>query len=264
MVYRVSVIMVVVDVITLCRCRVAMFIWVTQQDTKYCTVVNERGEDEHSSLGEFGFRVMTSFVQIFAWFNIVEGHTRLRCVVFYSVMFVENFGMIMMFYIDAAVSGTAVWYDIPAVLFVCIGFGVGVFLQIVYYKLFHPNNFSYLHEDKVIRWCVPMKELSLCYDPTWNLDDLDRQAERMPMNAPPMVSAASSGPPPVKFLRPILRNTSSGSESSNRSNFVKTTELDADAKAKLNLKYHKPAKMDDILNQSNASHNRSAAQESNV
>ena len=61
--------------------------------------------------------------------------------------------------------------------------------------------------------------------------------------------AAHRPPPNVKYLKPIIRKTSSGSESS-RTNFVKKTEMDAQDIARMNLKYHKPEKLDDIINQS--------------
>ena len=234
-----------------------MFLWVSFQDTRYCTIVTDQGTEIHYGLREYFFRLATSFVQIFCYLNIVEGHTRLRCTVYYTVVFAENFAMVLIFYISASVSGSPGAFDLTVVLFSILGFAGGIVLMVFYYKVFHPNHYSYLHEDRVIRWWVPLKDLAMCYDPTWNLEELDRQAERENLNPPLPVASAAKGPPGVKFLRPILRNPSSGSECSSRSNFIQKPDLDAESKAKLNLKYSKPAKIDDILNESKLSHNES-------
>ena len=115
----------------------------------------------HSRFLEFLFRLMAAFVHVFCFFNLLESHTRLRCLFYYTLVYVENAAMILSWFISASTIGSSGWYQMPALGLVIGGFFVGIIFQIMYYMWCHPNNSSEFHFDRRIRWWVPCKELSL-------------------------------------------------------------------------------------------------------
>ena len=140
---------------------IAMLIWVMRQDTQYCTVEDSEGRVKHNKCQEVCFRILTAFVQIFCFFNLLEGHTRLRCILFYGIVYAENAFFIMAWYIGASMKTSAGWYHLPTLIMVLVGFWFGIFFQVIYYKACHPNNSSVLNSQKRILWCIPYSHLSL-------------------------------------------------------------------------------------------------------
>lgn len=237
----------------------AMLVWVFLQESKYCMLVDREGKENHNKFLELCFRFLTAFVQIFCFFNLIEGHTRLRCLLYYTIVFAENLAMILAFYLSASVTGTPQKYDTPAILFVTLGFFAGIFLQVFYYKCCHPNQFSYMHEDHRIKWWVSWGRLSLCREITLNLDELDamadaeeneniRKSEEEKQEMHPKSVLKKKRPPPTQYVRRTpSKRSSTGSSDSNRSNFEHRTELDDASKARLNLMYRTPDKLDDLV-----------------
>ena len=143
-----------------------MLIWITQQKTKYCMMETPEGEIHHHKCFEFFFDLLAAFVHIFAFFNLLEGHTRLRAMLFYAIMYVENCGLILAWYISSATSmfTQPEAYQAPVVGIVMGGFWIGIFFMLVYYKCLHPNNSSPLPDHHSIKICVPCDQLFLCSD----------------------------------------------------------------------------------------------------
>ena len=147
----------------------AMLVWVVRQQTTYCYMGEAEDDDEgntkehHSQPLEVGFRLLTAFVQIFCFFNLLEGHTRLRYTIYYILVYVENGAIILVWYI---MRGTDLDHAVTTAVLVVVlaGFLVGVLFMVLYYKWCHPNNSSIFHERMKIRWCVPCSELSLTED----------------------------------------------------------------------------------------------------
>ena len=235
---------------------VVMLVWVWMQGTQYCMLRDKEGKETHSLCLEYIFRALAAFVQIFDFFNLLEGRTRLRCLVFYIVVFVENMAMVMIFYITASVYGTPVWYDSPVVLYVTVGFLSGVLVEVFYYKCCHPNNYNMMYEDRKVPWCVKCNEVSMCRAIVWDLGELDNlddnggidaeeEEEKEKLNAPKPVPRKR--PPPTQYFRGAGQRNSSTSTDSNRSNFVHETEMSDAMRAKLNLQYRTPERLDDIV-----------------
>lgn len=121
-----------------------MFVWILLQNTNFC----------ENSAEEFCFNVVAATVNIFCFFNLLEGHTRLRYTIFYTLVYLENLAMIVTWYSFHSTEET--WYIIPAMVAVLGLFFVGIFFQLIYYVFLHPNNrFS----SKRIRICIPCSEL---------------------------------------------------------------------------------------------------------
>lgn len=115
----------------------------------------------HSQCLEFCFRVMAAFVHIFCFFNLLEGHTRLRCFVYYLFVYLQNAVLILTWNILASTLGHGGWYATPAVAMVLGGFFLGILFEITYYLWCHPNKWSRLHRHNRIQLWVPCSELSL-------------------------------------------------------------------------------------------------------
>jgi len=126
---------------------VIMLVWILTQRTAFCS----------TKIQELCFNAVAAFICVFDYFNLVEGHTRIRYIVYYSVVYCENVAMVIVWYFYQ--STTAGWYLIPVVVTVVAVFWLVVLLQVVYYMAFHPNNKPPYAPEKRIRICVPLSEL---------------------------------------------------------------------------------------------------------
>lgn len=123
-----------------------MTVWLVWQDTDFCTTRVE----------EVLFDCVMGAIHIFCFFNLKEGRTRYRALIFYVIMFAENTVLVAMWYIA---SGRDKTYGIPAVCFVWGGFFIGIFIMLLYYRFLHPNGGIKLckreDEDQVDTTAVP-------------------------------------------------------------------------------------------------------------
>ncbi|ELU18097.1 hypothetical protein CAPTEDRAFT_24438, partial [Capitella teleta] len=104
-----------------------MFIWCLTKKTEFC----------HHSWQEPFFKAVMSVVYIFGFLNLLEGYTRFRYIFFYSLVYLENLAMMMVWF---WMGGTDMrWFHKGAVVCIVLGFLVGVTFQMVYYKFYHPN-----------------------------------------------------------------------------------------------------------------------------
>jgi len=128
---------------------VVMLVWILMQRTAFCT----------TKIQEYCFNAVVAFICIFDFFNLVEGHTRLRYVIYYSIVYCENVGMVVWYcYKSTAVEQ----YCVTVTVCVVVLFWVGILLQVIYYLVFHPNNKPPYASEKRIRICVPLSELVDC------------------------------------------------------------------------------------------------------
>ena len=137
-------------------------IFVCVQQTNYCMLEDDEGHQNHSRVLEYLFRFLTAFVHVFCFFNLIEGHTRLRCLVYYCVVFLEDLAMVIALYFTASAANQTSWYILPGVILVPLLFLLGIGFQVFYYLKCHPNNTSPDHEN--IHTWVKCSELSLIKD----------------------------------------------------------------------------------------------------
>lgn len=124
----------------------AMLVWIIVQNTTFC---KEKWE-------EFFFDVVAACVYIFCYLNLTEGHTRLRYLFYYTVVYSENAAMILAWYLFTQTQD--IWYHSYALAAVLLGFALGVVFQIFYYLKLHPNNRSSNREKWIPLW-RPLHEL---------------------------------------------------------------------------------------------------------
>ena len=139
---------------------IVMFIWILSQRTKFCD----------TKCKEFFFNVVMATVYIFCYVNLLEGHTRLRYIFFYTIMYLENMALTVAWY---AVAGTSSdWYILPAMVAVFTCPCIGLIFMLLYYRFCHPNNLSSEFSHVKIKICVTWSNIYLCQVPAENKTDL--------------------------------------------------------------------------------------------
>ncbi|XP_072170268.1 XK-related protein 6-like [Diadema setosum] len=106
---------------------VVITVWLVWQKTAFCDTKFE----------EVLFDCVMGFIHIFCFFNVKEGATRYRALLFYTVIFVENTVMFGLWY--SYQDSREQMYGLPALVFVWGGFFLGIFLMAFYYRFCHPN-----------------------------------------------------------------------------------------------------------------------------
>ncbi|XP_048358233.1 XK-related protein 8 [Sphaerodactylus townsendi] len=106
----------------------AMFIWVTLQGTDLM---------EHSGF-EWLYRVVVAVILYFCWFNVAEGKTKNRCIIYYTFLALDS----------ALLACFWVWCSVPLswdclMLYVLIAavtsYALGILLRCIYYQCLHPT-----------------------------------------------------------------------------------------------------------------------------
>ena len=111
----------------------AMFIWISLQNTRFSLVDPEQG---HRYFLEICFKLVASVVHIFCFFNLSPGRTFIRYIIFYTMVYIENMGMVVCaWYYKPAPK----WYDSKVILIVSLVFFLGIIFQLFYYQYVHPN-----------------------------------------------------------------------------------------------------------------------------
>jgi len=127
-----------------------ILLWTVMQQTTFCSTKPQ----------EYCFKAVAAFICIFDFFNLIEGHTRIRYVIYYSIVYCENVAMVIVwYYYRSTVAG---WYRLPVIVSVVGLFWVGIMVQVIYYLVIHPNNKPPYASEKCIRVCVPLSEVVDC------------------------------------------------------------------------------------------------------
>lgn len=122
---------------------VLMFIWIWMQQTTFCG--EKDGWDERI------FDMVAAWIHIFCFFNVTEGRTRSRYLMYYAIVYVENAMMILVWFFT--VTEGAIWYKEYCAYLVLGGFWVGIMFMLIYYWFFHPNK-----EQIEGVWCLKQRQ----------------------------------------------------------------------------------------------------------
>lgn len=107
-----------------------------------------------NACGEWLYRATVGLIWYFDWFNVVEGRTRYRTLLYHSYILVDI----------SVLSGLWCWkmitepqhfkispfYSTVFAVGVVAAYMLGLFLKIIYYKFFHPNLKKKLKGDDMI------------------------------------------------------------------------------------------------------------------
>ena len=110
----------------------AMFAWLSCIDHVTYSV----NEDREEPLLEKIFTLIVSIIYIFCFLNIHPSTTKRQISIYYSVMFVENAGLIGAWFPYRTLEGVMMYAAFGVVFG---GFFLGIFCMLLYYKFFHPS-----------------------------------------------------------------------------------------------------------------------------
>ncbi|CAL1544753.1 unnamed protein product [Lymnaea stagnalis] len=104
------------------------------------------------------FNIICGYVMVFCFLNLREGQTRFRVILFYFILYVENFFMLALWFRFTQDLGA--WFHLWGFIVVLILFVLHIVFQLVYYWFFHPT--------KAIKMCLPCDRYvvysSICHD----------------------------------------------------------------------------------------------------
>ncbi|KAK3585010.1 hypothetical protein CHS0354_024924 [Potamilus streckersoni] len=100
------------------------------------------------------FNIVCGYVLVFCFLNVREGHTRFRALVYYAVIYIENFTMVMFWFYFT--SEKSKWFYLPAFFAIIFGVVLQISFQLIYYRWFHPKG------SGAIPCCLP-KGNFMCY-----------------------------------------------------------------------------------------------------
>ncbi|XP_076835230.1 XK-related protein 6 isoform X2 [Brachyhypopomus gauderio] len=105
----------------------AMAFWIVHGGTDFCM----------SKWEEVLFNMVVGIVYIFCWFNVKEGRTRYRMMIYYFVVLAENTVLTCLWYAyrDPATTDS---YAVPVLCGVYLSFASGVVFMGIYYGVLHP------------------------------------------------------------------------------------------------------------------------------
>eukprot|EP00112_Aurelia_sp_Birch-Aquarium-sp1_P013138 Seg278.3 transcript_id=Seg278.3/GoldUCD/mRNA.D3Y31 product="XK-related protein 6" protein_id=Seg278.3/GoldUCD/D3Y31 len=109
-----------------------MFAWLSCMDHVTYSVNEERDEPFLEKI----FTLIVSIIYIFCFLNIHPSTTKGQISIYYSVMFVENAGLIGAWFPYRTLHGVLMYAAFGVVFG---GFFLGIFCMLLYYKYFHPS-----------------------------------------------------------------------------------------------------------------------------
>ena len=137
---------------------IGMLIWIFNQPTQYFrNPDNKTNETRLNKWMEYLFRCLAAYVHIFTFFNLLSGHTRLRAIFYYAIVYSENLVLILLWNFHGQCTKLN---SIPALVVLCVvvvGFWIGFML--IHYKCCHDKR------SEIKLW-VPCNEMYLCKEPT--------------------------------------------------------------------------------------------------
>lgn len=94
----------------------------------------------HNKIADFAFSVAFGAVYLFTYILPVEGRTRYRYTLYYSLCFLQNVtcGLLWLFYADEEKRMTM--YFFPVLLLTVVPFVVGIAIMVIYYSFYHPKS----------------------------------------------------------------------------------------------------------------------------
>ena len=147
-----------------------MYIWIVLQEWKFIPHSAEGDAERTSSQQSFlstvmqcFFNIVMAIVYVFCQVALVDGHTRLRYLGYYVIVFAENTVMILLWYRTSVYMDW--WYISPALITVFVGFFIGIVFQMIYYRWFHPNSCPSCPDGNPIQVWVPWEKLGMLKTP---------------------------------------------------------------------------------------------------
>ena len=137
--------------------------WVFMSSWLFC----QKTQFYQNRCEEKAFNIVCGYVLVFCFLNVRDGRTRYRMLVFYFILFVENF--VMTGFWLYFTSEKSAWYYIPVFFVTIISPVVQIIVQLIYYGLFHPLGTCQ------IPCCLAKEEYSCYQSLCHSLEEKDEQ-----------------------------------------------------------------------------------------
>lgn len=109
-----------------------MFLFLVTQYSTFCS----DSDGNVFPCQEVFYNGIIAFVYNFSFFNISEGSTRIKIVLYYTLNFLEGTAFVALWYPYRSLFGDVSY---AAISLVFGGFVVGIIFMIIYYQFYHPN-----------------------------------------------------------------------------------------------------------------------------
>ncbi|XP_022818383.1 XK-related protein 6 [Spodoptera litura] len=93
----------------------------------------------HNRLADIAFSFALGAVYIFTYILPVEGKTRYRYTIYYSICFIQNLACGAIWYIFVSDEMRNSIYFFPVLAFTVVPYVVGLVIMVIYYRFFHPE-----------------------------------------------------------------------------------------------------------------------------
>lgn len=109
-----------------------MFLFLVNQYSTFCS----DSDGNIYPIREVFYNGIIAFVYNFSFFNISEGSTRTKVLVFYTITFIEGTVFVVLWFPHRALFGSVSY---AAISLFFGGFALGIFFMIIYYQFYHPS-----------------------------------------------------------------------------------------------------------------------------
>lgn len=93
----------------------------------------------HTKLGQMSFSLALGAVYLFTYILPVEGRTRYRYTVYYSICFIQNITCMSLWYVYADNLVRTSIYFYPILVLCVVPYVIGIVFMVIYYAFLHPK-----------------------------------------------------------------------------------------------------------------------------
>ncbi|CAF3358304.1 unnamed protein product [Rotaria sp. Silwood1] len=115
----------------------AMLFWILRFRTIFC-ISDQTKYNPREAIFEKCYNLVCSYIFIFCYMNLRKGDTRAHYIGFYTIYYIENIALSIIYAIHSAESNVVFKYSL--VTFVCCGFWLAILFQFLYYRFLHPSD----------------------------------------------------------------------------------------------------------------------------
>ncbi|KAI7798720.1 hypothetical protein IRJ41_015040 [Triplophysa rosa] len=98
----------------------------------------QRTDFMDSAVGEWLYRAIIGLIWYFSWFNVAEGHTRGRSIIYHLLMIVDSGILLVTWWCYRDLEMTRS-YALILVISVPLAYVLGLLIKVLYYNCFHPK-----------------------------------------------------------------------------------------------------------------------------
>lgn len=98
----------------------------------------QRTDFMDSAVGEWLYRAIIGLIWYFSWFNVAEGHTRGRSIIYHSFMIADSAILLVTWWCHRDLEMTRS-YALILIISIPLAYVLGLLIKVLYYNCFHPT-----------------------------------------------------------------------------------------------------------------------------